>query len=82
MDAQDAEGRVAVHLAISNQHSVIIQLLISHPDIRLNLRDRQGTTPFACAMTHKNNKAAEAILKREPGAAEQVRPAPYSCIKI
>lgn len=23
-------------------------------------------------MTHKNNKAAEAILKREPGAAEQV----------
>lgn len=29
-------------------------------------------TPFACAMTHKNNKAAEAIIKREPGAAEQV----------
>lgn len=23
-------------------------------------------------MTHKNNKAAEAIIKREPGAAEQV----------
>lgn len=23
-------------------------------------------------MTYKNNKAAEAILKREPGAAEQV----------
>lgn len=31
-------------------------------------------TPFACAMTHKNNKAAEAIIKREPGAAEQVPP--------
>lgn len=70
---QDAEGRASIHVAISNQHSVIIQLLISHPDIRLNLRDRQGMTPFACAMTHKNNKAAEAILKREPGAAEQVR---------
>ncbi|TSY98082.1 Rabankyrin-5 [Bagarius yarrelli] len=72
VNAQDAEGRAPIHVAISNQHSVIIQLLISHPDIRLNLRDRQGTTPFACAMTHKNNKAAEAILKREPGAAEQV----------
>lgn len=69
---QDAEGRAPIHAAISNQHNVIIQLLISHPDIRLNIRDRQGMTPFACAMTHKNNKAAEAILKREPGAAEQV----------
>uniref|UniRef100_A0A3Q2D8V0 Ankyrin repeat and FYVE domain containing 1 n=1 Tax=Cyprinodon variegatus TaxID=28743 RepID=A0A3Q2D8V0_CYPVA len=72
VNAQDAEGRAPIHAAISNQHNVIIQLLISHPDIRLNLRDRQGMTPFACAMTHKNNKAAEAILKREPGAAEQV----------
>lgn len=69
---QDSEGRAPIHAAISNQHNVIIQLLISHPEIRLNLRDRQGMTPFACAMTHKNNKAAEAILKREPGAAEQV----------
>ncbi|XP_056449983.1 rabankyrin-5 isoform X1 [Gadus chalcogrammus] len=72
VNTQDAEGRAPIHVAISNQHSVIIQLLISHPDIRLNTRDRQGMTPFACAMTHKNNKAAEAILKREPGAAEQV----------
>ncbi|CAB1316853.1 unnamed protein product [Coregonus sp. 'balchen'] len=72
VNTQDAEGRAPIHVAISNQHSVIIQLLISHPDIRLNVRDRQGMTPFACAMTHKNNKAAEAILKREPGAAEQV----------
>nr|XP_023411907.1 rabankyrin-5 [Loxodonta africana] len=72
VNAQDAEGRTPVHEAISNQHSVIIQLLISHPDIHLNVRDRQGLTPFACAMTYKNNKAAEAILKRESGAAEQV----------
>nr|KAF6454662.1 ankyrin repeat and FYVE domain containing 1 [Rousettus aegyptiacus] len=72
VNAQDAEGRTPVHVAISNQHSVIIQLLISHPDIHLNVRDRQGLTPFACAMTYKNNKAAEAILKRESGAAEQL----------
>uniref|UniRef100_A0A8C2QCA9 Ankyrin repeat and FYVE domain containing 1 n=1 Tax=Cricetulus griseus TaxID=10029 RepID=A0A8C2QCA9_CRIGR len=72
VNAQDAEGRTPVHVAISNQHSVIIQLLISHPNIELNVRDRQGLTPFACAMTYKNNKAAEAILKRESGAAEQV----------
>ncbi|XP_048375019.1 rabankyrin-5 [Sphaerodactylus townsendi] len=72
VNAQDAEGRTPIHVAIINQHAVIIQLLISHPDIHLSLRDRQGMTPFACAMTYKNNKAAEAILKREPGAAEQM----------
>uniref|UniRef100_A0A8C0IRR2 Ankyrin repeat and FYVE domain containing 1 n=1 Tax=Chelonoidis abingdonii TaxID=106734 RepID=A0A8C0IRR2_CHEAB len=72
VNAQDAEGRTPIHVAISNQHNVIIQLMISHPEIRLNMRDRQGMTPFACAMTYKNNKAAEAILKREAGAAEQV----------
>lgn len=72
VNTQDAEGRTPIHIAISNQHPVIIQLLISHPDIRLSVRDRQGMTPFACAMTYKNNKAAETILKREPGAAEQV----------
>ncbi|KAJ7308916.1 hypothetical protein JRQ81_008193 [Phrynocephalus forsythii] len=72
VNAQDAEGRTPIHVAIINQHGVIIQLMISHPDIQLNLRDRQGLTPFACAMTYKNNKAAESILKREPGAAEQV----------
>ncbi|XP_003226628.1 rabankyrin-5 [Anolis carolinensis] len=72
VNAQDAEGRTPIHVAIVNQHGLIIQLLISHPDIQLNVRDRQGLTPFACAMTYKNNKAAEAILKREPGAAEQV----------
>ncbi|XP_074870134.1 rabankyrin-5 isoform X2 [Carettochelys insculpta] len=72
VNAQDAEGRTPIHVAISNQHSVIIQLMISHPEITLNIRDRQGMTPFACAMTYKNNKAAEAILKREPGAAEQL----------
>ncbi|CAH2222887.1 rabankyrin-5 isoform X1 [Pelobates cultripes] len=72
VNTQDAEGRTPLHIAIINQHSVIIQLMISHPDIKLNVRDRQGMTPFACAMTFKNNKAAESILKREPGAAEQV----------
>ncbi|XP_059970168.1 rabankyrin-5-like [Mesoplodon densirostris] len=72
VNAQAAEGRAPVHVAISSQHGIIIQLLISHPDIHLHVRDRQGLTPFACAMTYKNNKVAEAILKRESRAAEPV----------
>ena len=36
------------------------------------LRDKTGWTPFATAMTHKDNKAAQAILDRAPNAADQV----------
>ena len=51
---------------------MIISLLLAHPGLDLTLRDKAGLTPFAAAMTTKNNKAAQAILNREPNAAEQV----------
>ena len=59
-------------MAIMNQHTVIISLLLSHPGLDLTVKDKQGLTPFAAAMRTKNNKAAQAILDREPTAAEQV----------
>ena len=64
--------KTPLHTAIANQNAVIIRLLLSCPAIDLSLRDKQGYTPFAAAMMVKNNKAAEAILSREPRAAEQV----------
>lgn len=51
---------------------MIISLLLAHPGLDLTIRDRAGLTPFAAAMTTKNNKAAQAIMNREPNAAEQV----------
>ena len=69
---QDAEGKAPIHVAIINQHHVIISLLLSHPGLDLTIKDKQGLTPFAAAMMTKNNKAAQAILDREPTAAEQV----------
>ena len=69
---QDAEGKTPIHFAIENQHPVIISLLLSHPNLNLKLKDRSGNTPFAAAMMTRNNKAAQAILDREPTAAEQV----------
>ena len=51
---------------------MIISLLLAHPSLDLTLRDKNGLTPFAAAMTTRNNKAAQAILNREPTAAEQV----------
>ena len=62
-----------MHISIENQYPVVISLLLSHPGLDLTLRDTQGHTPFATAMVAKDNKAAQAILSREPRAAEQVR---------
>ena len=70
---QDVDGKTPVHIAIENQHTVIISLLLSHPNLDLTMRDKNGLTPFAAAMTTRNNKAAQSILNREPKAAEQVR---------
>lgn len=71
VNARDAEGKTPVHIAIQNQHSQIISLLLCHPNIDLNKRDKKGLTPFATALTVRNNKAAQAILERLPKAAEQ-----------
>ncbi|XP_055862003.1 rabankyrin-5-like [Biomphalaria glabrata] len=72
VNAQDAEGKTPVHIAIDNQFPVVISLLLSHPGLDLTTRDKKNNTPFAAAMIKKDNKAAQAILSREPTAAEQV----------
>jgi len=66
------DGKTPIHIAIENQHYTIISLLLSHPALNLAVRDKAGSTPFAAAMSVKNNRAAQAILDREPTAAEQV----------
>ncbi|KAK7076768.1 Ankyrin repeat and FYVE domain-containing protein 1, partial [Halocaridina rubra] len=71
VNARDAENKTPLHHAIENCHTTIISLLLSHPALDLSLRDKSGVTPFAAAMSRKNNKAAQAILNREPKAAEQ-----------
>jgi hypothetical protein len=45
---------------------------LCHPGIDLSVRDKSGLTPFATALTYRNNKAAQAILDKLPTAAEQV----------
>lgn len=72
INAQDSGGRSALHVSISNQQSTITSLLMSHPEINVLIRDSSGWTPFATAMTRKDNKAAQAILDRAPTAADQV----------
>ncbi|XP_069684015.1 rabankyrin-5 [Periplaneta americana] len=71
INSRDAEGKTPLHVAIQNQHSAIITLLLCHPGIDLSIRDKSGLTPFATALTYRNNKAAQAILDKLPTAAEQ-----------
>lgn len=73
INAQDREGKTALHVSISNCQSVITSLLLAHPEIDVMIRDSEGWSPFATAMCYKDNKAAQAILDRAPTAADQVR---------
>jgi len=72
VNAKDAEGKTPLHLAVTNQNARITSLLLCHPQLDLSVRDKSGLTPFAAALTCRNNKAAQAILDRLPSAAEQV----------
>lgn len=73
INIRDAENKTPLHIAIENCQDDIIALLLSVPEIDLSLRDKSGLTPFATALTYRNNKAAEAILEKMPSAAEQVK---------
>lgn len=65
------ENKTPLHIAIQNHHEIIIMMLLKHPNIDLKIRDRQGNTPFATALSVRNHKAAEKILERMPQAADQ-----------
>lgn len=69
---QDSEGRGPIHVSILSGHPIPTQLLLGHPELNLTLEDRTGQTPFAVALDTKDHKSAEAILSREPNAAERV----------
>ncbi|KAG8256338.1 Ankyrin repeat and FYVE domain-containing protein 1 [Homalodisca vitripennis] len=69
--APDAEGKTPFHIAILNQHHSIISLLLCHPFLDLTIPDKQGLTPFATALSCRNNKAAQAVRDKLPTAAEQ-----------
>lgn len=71
INSQDAEGNTPLHVAILNQHSEIIDILLKQPNIDLKVRNNAGQSPFATALLRKNNNATCLILKREPNAAEQ-----------
>lgn len=66
-------GQSALHVSISCKQTQCSDVLLSHADLDLTIKDKAGHTPFAKAMAARDDEAGRAILKREPKAAEQVR---------
>ncbi|CAH1132015.1 unnamed protein product [Ceutorhynchus assimilis] len=71
VNVRDASLRTPLHTAIENQQDEIISLLLTVPEIDLSVLDKSGLSPFAAALTSRNNKAAQSILDKLPSAAEQ-----------
>lgn len=71
INAQDAECRTPLHVAIANQDEFITNFLVAQEQLDLTLRDKFGNNAFALAMSTKFNQAATIILNREPHAAEK-----------
>uniref|UniRef100_A0A914XLN2 Ankyrin repeat and FYVE domain containing 1 n=2 Tax=Plectus sambesii TaxID=2011161 RepID=A0A914XLN2_9BILA len=80
VNAQDVDGRTPVHVAVMEHHEPILKILLSAQDVCLTLRDKFGLSPFSAAMQSKNNKAAQAILNREPRVANQVNSKGYNLL--
>lgn len=72
VNALDYNQKTSLHVAIENQHDEIIGILLCHPGLDLKIRDKNGSTSFATALTIRNHKAAQSILERLPNAAEQM----------
>ena len=60
---KDVEGKTPLHSAIEAGNQSVVEKLIQQNGIDLCTRDKSGLSPFACAMTYKNQKAAQKILQ-------------------
>ena len=67
----DSEGKTPLHLAILNQSTQIIELLIQYPFTDLYKSDNYGNSPFSLAIKLKSRQTAQALCKRDPMVAEQ-----------
>lgn len=76
---QDSLGQSALHVSISCKEPQCSDILLSHSDLDLTIKDKAGNTPFAKAMAVRDDETGRAILKREPKAAEQVIKASLLC---
>ena len=73
INPRDDEGKTPLHTAIEQHQAGLVQLLLRQPAVDLYAVDKTQKTPFATALLVKNNKAAAAVLEKDPSVAEQVK---------
>jgi len=61
---QDGDGRTLLHYACYDSHrSPVIPLLLAHPDIDVNAKDKSGSTPFSSAIANAATSCVREMLK-------------------
>ena len=61
---QDGDGYTLLHRSCCDEsRSAVIPLLLAHPDIDVNVKDRSGFTPFVLACLNGYPSSAREMLK-------------------
>eukprot|EP01018_Ginkgo_biloba_P011064 Gb_27687 [translate_table: standard] len=64
VEACDAEGCTALHIASSSGRPLVCELLLRH-GANLNAKDQSGQTPLHYAVRNKKQKVMDVLIKRE-----------------
>ena len=63
VNAADGDGWTALHIAVHSQHLDLTRLLLEHPDIDVNARNRWKSTPLMLAASGGNLDIVESLLR-------------------
>lgn len=56
-------GFAALHCCAVSGFDDVLEKLIKHPDIHVDVRDNEGQTPLTLAVSHQNTKIVQLLLK-------------------
>ncbi len=63
VNAQDKEGRTALHHAVRNELTEVVKMLLAHADIVPFLRDNEGRSPLQIARENKLDRMITLLLE-------------------
>ena len=64
-----SDGWTGLHYASQNGHDKIVRMLLAHPDIDVNLKDYDGSTPFLWTCREGDTLPVLICCSRMPGSS-------------